>query len=67
MSPAKKTKPLTKDEIFKQQEIADIYKRIYKELELLEIEGKELKNKVREIVDKVKTKNILEDIINKHQ
>ena len=67
MTKATKSKKTTKEQILKKQEIAKVYKMIYKELELLEVEGKDLKKKVKEIVDKVKTKNILEDIVNKPQ
>ena len=67
MPQVKKTKKLTEGQIVKYKEIAKVYTQIYKELELLEVEGKELKKKVRDIVDKVRTKNILEDIINKPQ
>lgn len=63
MPQATKSKKVTKESVARQLEITRVYKQIYKELELLEVEGKELKKKVREIVDKVKTKNILEDII----
>lgn len=67
MSQIDQSKQLTKAQILKKQEVAKVYSMIYKELDLLEVEGRELKNKVRDIVDKVKTKNILEDIINKPQ
>lgn len=53
-----------KDKTEKLQEIAKVYATIRKELDLLEVEGKELKKEVMQIVDKVKTKNILEDIFN---
>ena len=46
----------------KYQEIARVYDLLYKELAALEGERKELKKKVRGIIDKVKTKNILEEI-----
>ncbi len=67
MPQAQKTKNLTEKDLVKYKEVAKVYAQIYKELELLEVEGKELKRKVKEIIDKVKTKNILEDIINKPQ
>ena len=49
----------------KYQEIARVYDLLYKELAALEGERKELKKKVRGIIDKVKTKNILEEIAKK--
>lgn len=66
MPKAVKQKKLTKtQDIKKYQEIAAVYNLLYKELEALEVERKELKKKVRGIIDKVKMKNVLEEIVKK--
>lgn len=66
MSKIVKQKKLTKtQDIKKYQEIAAVYNLLYKELEALEVERKELKKKVRGIIDKVKMKNVLEEIVKK--
>ena len=65
MSKAVKQKKSTEGEVKKYQEIARVYDLLYKELAALEVERKELKQKVRGIIDKVKMKNVLEEIVKK--
>ena len=44
-------------------ELEEIYQKLYKEVKRLEIGGKALRKELKEIIDKTKMKNILQDII----
>ena len=57
-------KKLTEKQTQKYEELEADYKKLYKELGVLEIEGKELKKEIKSIIDKAKIKNILQDILN---
>ena len=57
-------KKLTEKQRQKYEELEAVYKKLYKELGVLEIEGKELKKEIKSIIDKAKIKNILQDILN---
>lgn len=54
LTPAQRTKYL---------ELEELYKKLHKEVEKLEIEGRALRRELKEIADKAKMKNILQDII----
>lgn len=54
---------LTSDQRARYLELEKIYQKLYKEVEKLEIEGKAIRRELKEIINKAKMKNILQDII----
>jgi hypothetical protein len=63
MPKAISTKQMTAQELQKYEEIVRIYKSLYKELENLDVEGKNIKKEIKTIIDKAKMRNILQDIL----
>lgn len=56
-------KKLSKKEIEKYKEALPEYRRLQEKLADLEVEGKKLKEDIRKVIDKVKMKNVLSDIV----
>lgn len=54
---------ITSAQKIKHEELEEVYKKMYKEVEKLETEGKTLRKELKEIINKAKMKNVLQDII----
>lgn len=59
----KKNTKFTAEQQVIYQELEEIYKKLYQEVAKLEAEGNILRRELKEIIDKAKMKNVLQDII----